>query len=243
MIFGFGSVAAGAAVGEVAAGDFSFVDLLLDAHIVVQLVLIMLVIASLWSWAVIIEKWFTLGSLRKSAQKFEASFWSGQANDMMGRPGQGAGDPASRVFAAASREWNDARRTRNDAEIGILIGRAERAMRATVDREVGRASRGNGVLATVGSASPFIGLFGTVWGIMYAFINISANNDTSLANVAGPIAEALFATGLGLIAAIPAVIFYNKFTGDIDRFADQLDTFAQDILVRMSRRASESSEG
>ncbi|MEM6411539.1 MAG: MotA/TolQ/ExbB proton channel family protein [Pseudomonadota bacterium] len=241
MIFGFGT-AAGPAVGQVAAGDFSFVDLLFDAHIVVQLVLIMLVIASLWSWAVIIEKWFTLGSLRKSAQKFEAMFWSGQANDMMGGPGQGAGDPASRVFASVTREWNDARRARNDAEIGILIGRAERAMRATVDREVGRASRGNGVLATVGSASPFIGLFGTVWGIMYAFINISANNDTSLANVAGPIAEALFATGLGLIAAIPAVIFYNKFTGDIDRFADQLDTFAQDILVRMSRRASESSE-
>ncbi|MEM8633299.1 MAG: MotA/TolQ/ExbB proton channel family protein, partial [Pseudomonadota bacterium] len=159
MILGFGSVAAGAAVGEVAA-DFSFVDLLLDAHIVVQLVLIMLVVASLWSWAVIIEKWFTLGTLRKSAQKFEASFWSGQANDMMGRPGQAAGDPAARVFSAASREWNDARRARNDGEVKTLIDRAERAMRATVDREVGRASRGTGVLATVGSASPFIGLFG-----------------------------------------------------------------------------------
>ena len=136
---------------------------------------------------------------------------------------------------------NDARRVQSDDEIEVLVDRAERAMRATVDREVGKATRGTGVLATVGSASPFIGLFGTVWGIMYAFINISANNDTSLANVAGPIAEALFATGLGLIAAIPAVIFYNKFTGDIARFADQLDAFSQDILVRLSRRASDRS--
>lgn len=242
MLSAFGTVAAGGAVTEVAS-DFSLISLLFDAHIVVRLVLLMLVIASLWSWAVIIEKWFTLGGLRKSAQKFEDAFWSGRSEDMGGRPGQGGTDAASRVFAAASREWNDARRVASDAEIGQLVDRAERAMRATVDREVGKASRGTGVLATVGSSSPFIGLFGTVWGIMYAFINISANNDTSLANVAGPIAEALFATGLGLVAAIPAVIFYNKFTGDIARFADQLDTFSQDILVRMSRRASDRSGG
>ncbi|MEL7128534.1 MAG: MotA/TolQ/ExbB proton channel family protein [Pseudomonadota bacterium] len=242
MLSAIGAAVAGGAVSEVAS-DFSLVSLLLEAHIVVRLVLLSLVIASLWSWAVIIEKWFSLGSLRKSSQRFEDAFWSGRSDGLEGRPGQGGGDPAARVFAAASREWNDARRVASDAEIGPLVDRAERAMRATVDREVGRASRGTGVLATVGSASPFIGLFGTVWGIMYAFINISANNDTSLANVAGPIAEALFATGLGLVAAIPATIFYNKFTGDIARFADQLDTFSQDILVRLSRRAADGSGG
>ena len=112
-------------------------------------------------------------------------------------------------------------------------------MRASVDREIGKASSGLGVLATVGSASPFIGLFGTVWGIMNAFLKIAEQQDTSLGTVAGPIAEALFATGLGLVAAIPAVIFYNKYTGDLTRFADQLDSFSQDVLVRLSRRASD----
>lgn len=237
MVFGFGSVAAGGTVAEVAT-DFSLFGLLAGAHFVVQIVLLMLLVASLWSWAVIIEKWFSLGGTRRAAQQFEDSFWSGRDEAGM-RPGQGPGDAAARVFASASREWEDARRITGHGDLEVLIDRAERAMRATVDREVGKASRGTGVLATVGSASPFIGLFGTVWGIMYAFINISANNDTSLANVAGPIAEALFATGLGLIAAIPAVIFYNKFTGDIARFADQLDNFSQDVLVRMSRRASD----
>ena len=114
-------------------------------------------------------------------------------------------------------------------------------MRATIDREIAKASKGLAVLASVGSASPFIGLFGTVWGIMNAFLNIAAKQDTSLGTVAGPIAEALFATGLGLVAAIPAVIFYNKFTNDLTRFADQLDSFAQDVLVRLSRRASDKA--
>lgn len=243
MMFGLSTAAALPAVSE-AASDFSMIGLLLDAHIVVQLVLVALIIASLWSWSVILEKWFTLGAARKAAIKFEDAFWSGRADDMGGgRPGQDATDAAGRVFAAASREWNEARRVTDDAQIPGLVDRAERAMRATVDREVGKASRGTGVLATVGSASPFIGLFGTVWGIMYAFINIAASQDTSLGVVAGPIAEALFATGLGLVAAIPATIFYNKFTGDIGRFADQLDAFSQDILVRLARRAAERAEG
>jgi biopolymer transport protein TolQ len=114
-------------------------------------------------------------------------------------------------------------------------------MRAAVDREVGQAGKGLSVLATIGSASPFIGLFGTVWGIMNAFLNIAEQQDTSLGTVAGPIAEALFATGLGLVAAIPAVIFYNKFTSDLTQLADQLDAFSQDVLVRLSRRASDAT--
>lgn len=238
MMFGLSTVAAGPAVSEIG-GDFSLVSLLLDAHIVVQLVLVALIIASLWSWAVILEKTFSLGAIRKAAGRFEDAFWAGRTDDMEGRPGQKAGDAAGRVFEAASREWNEARRVKDLDEIPGLVDRAERAMRVTVDREVSRATRGTGVLATVGSASPFIGLFGTVWGIMYAFINIAASQDTSLAVVAGPIAEALFATGLGLVAAIPATIFYNKFTGDITHFADQLDAFSQDILVRLSRRAAD----
>lgn len=227
-----------AVIGEIDSGGFSMLSLLLEAHIVVQLVLVALIIASLWSWSVILEKWFSLGATRKAAAKFENAFWSGNTEDAGLRPGQAPKDAAARVFASAALEWENSRRG-GVANVGDLIARAERAMRAAVDREVGRASRGIGVLATVGSASPFIGLLGTVWGIMNAFIAIDATGDASLASVGGPIAEALFATGIGLVAAIPATIFYNKFTGDISSFADQLDTFSQDVLVRMSRRATE----
>ncbi|RIJ18018.1 protein TolQ [Henriciella mobilis] len=228
--------ALGAAATE---GGFSFFGLLMEADIVVKFVLIALFVASLWSWAVIVEKLFTVGSARKKAKQFEDAFWTGRADDLDGRPGTGNSDPASRLFASISREWNDARRLGPSDDPSILVDRAERSLRAGVDREVGRVSKGLGVLATIGSSSPFIGLFGTVWGIMNAFINIAEKQDTSLTNVAGPIAEALFATGLGLIAAIPAVIFYNKFTGDLNQFADRLDTFSQDLLVRLSRRSTD----
>ena len=226
-----------AVIGEVESG-FSMFSLLLEAHIVVQLVLVALIIASLWSWSVILEKWFSLGGMRKAAAKFEHAFWSGNADQAGMRPGQGATDAAGRVFSSAAREWEDSRRG-GVGNVGDMVAQAERAMRAAVDREVSKASRGLGVLSIVSSASPFIGLFGTVWGIMNAFIAIDATGDASLASVGGPIAEALFATGIGLFAAIPASIFYNKFTGDVAHFADQLDTFSQDVLVRMSRRASE----
>lgn len=221
-------------------GGFSFIGLLLEADIVVKFVLIVLFVASLWSWAVILEKLFTVGSARKKARQFEDAFWTGRADDLDGRPGAGNSDPASRLFASISREWNEARRMGPQDDPSLLVDRAERSLRAGVDREVGRVSKGLGVLATIGSSSPFIGLFGTVWGIMNAFINIAEKQDTSLTNVAGPIAEALFATGLGLIAAIPAVIFYNKFTGDLNQFADRLDTFSQDLLVRLSRRSTDT---
>ncbi|HPE48886.1 MAG: MotA/TolQ/ExbB proton channel family protein [Hyphomonas sp.] len=228
------------AIGTAAANaDISVLGLIADADPVVKLVMFFLFLASMWSWFVIGEKLFSLGGARKKARQFEDAFWNGRTEDLDLRPGAG-GDAASRVFSAAAREWSDARRvTPGSGEAAALVTRAERSMRATIDRELGKAGNGLGVLATVGSASPFIGLFGTVWGIMNAFLNIAQQQDTSLGTVAGPIAEALFATGMGLVAAIPAVIFYNKFTGDLTRFADQLDTFSQDVLVRLSRRASD----
>ena len=231
------------AIGTAASSaDFTLMGLIFDADPVVKLVLLVLLIASLWSWIVIGEKLFGLGGARKKARQFEEAFWSGRSDDFEMRPGQTAGDAASRVFASAAREWSDAKRGgHSPSEANAIVARAERSMRAATDREVGKAGSGLGVLATIGSASPFIGLFGTVWGIMNAFLNIAEQQDTSLGTVAGPIAEALFATGLGLVAAIPAVIFYNKYTGDLTKFADQLDTFSQDILVRLSRRASESA--
>ena len=231
------------AIGTAAShADFSLFSLIMAADPVVKLVLLFLLLASIWSWMVIGEKLFSLGGLRKKSRQFEEAFWSGRTEDFDMRPGQATNDAASRVFAAAAREWSDARRqSHNPAEAAAIVSRAERSMRAAVDRELGRAGSGLGVLATIGSASPFIGLFGTVWGIMNAFLNIAEQQDTSLGTVAGPIAEALFATGLGLVAAIPAVIFYNKFTGDLTKPGDQLDTFSQDVLVRLSRRASESA--
>jgi biopolymer transport protein TolQ len=230
------------AIGTAASNtDFSLIALIFEADPVVKFVMLMLLLASVWSWVVIGEKLFSLGSARKKARQFEDAFWNGRTEDIDMRPGSGGVDAASRVFQAAAREWSDARRvTPGSGEATALVNRAERSMRATIDRELGRAGNGLGVLATIGSASPFIGLFGTVWGIMNAFLNIAAQQDTSLGTVAGPIAEALFATGMGLVAAIPAVIFYNKFTGDLTRFADQLDAFSQDVLVRLSRRASDS---
>ena len=230
-------------IGTVAnGGDFSLIALLGDADIVVKLVLIVLLLSSIWSWIVIGEKLFSLGALKKASLAFEEAFWNGRAGDFDLRPGQGGKDPASRVFVSCAREWQDAGKSlATPAEASAIVMRAERSMRAAVDRELGRAGSGMSVLATIGSASPFIGLFGTVWGIMNAFLNIAEAQDTSLGTVAGPIAEALFATGLGLIAAIPAVIFYNKFTSDLTKLGDQLDSFSQDVLVRLSRRASDAT--
>ena len=230
-------------IGNVAStSDFSLIALLGEADIVVKIVLVVLLLASIWSWIVIGEKLFALGGLKKSALAFEEAFWNGRAGEFDLRPGQGGKDPASRVFVSAAREWQDAGKSlATPAEASAIVMRAERSMRAAVDRELGRAGNGLSILATIGSASPFIGLFGTVWGIMNAFLNIAEAQDTSLGTVAGPIAEALFATGLGLIAAIPAVIFYNKFTADLTKLADQLDSFSQDVLVRLSRRASDAT--
>ena len=230
-------------IGNVATSSgFSLITLLGEADIVVKLVLVALLLASIWSWIVIGDKLFSLGGLRKSALAFEEAFWNGRAGEFDLRPGQGGKDPASRVFVSAAREWQDAGKSlATPAEASAIVMRAERSMRAAVDRELGRAGNGLSILATIGSASPFIGLFGTVWGIMNAFLNIAEAQDTSLGTVAGPIAEALFATGLGLIAAIPAVIFYNKFTADLTKLGDQLDSFSQDVLVRLSRRASDAT--
>jgi len=187
---------------------------------------------------VVAEKTFTIGGARKKAKLFEDAFWGGRSDEFEMRPGETPNSAGARLFAAISREWRDARSI-SAAEHGALVARAERSMRATIDREIARVGTGLGVLATIGSISVFIGLFGTVWGIMNAFLNISAKQDPSLAVVAGPIAEALFATGMGLVAAIPAVVFYNKFSGDLNRYADALDAFSQDVLVRLSRRASD----
>ncbi|HEX8901131.1 protein TolQ [Vitreimonas sp.] len=227
---------------ESGAEQITVLSLFLQADPVVKAVMLILAIASIWSWAVAVDKWLQFGDLEQSARKFEREFFSGRSVDELDdRGGDRPRDALSRVFAAAAREFREARRTglpTGDAA-NLLLARADRLMQAQVSRELGRASRNLGVLATVGAAAPFIGLFGTVWGIMNAFTNIAQQQQTNLAVVAPGIAEALFATGLGLVAAIPAVIFYNKFSGDLDRFADRLETFSDEVAARLSRRLGE----
>lgn len=234
------------ALAAVASHEFSLYELFLRADIVVKLVMGLLVLLSVWTWSVALDKFFKIGGAVGKAKQFEQAFWSGQPIEELDRGASDKSDEAmARVFSSVTREWQDARRvsTLTSSQADSLVNRAERLMNAASDREMARLEKGLGVLATIGSASPFIGLFGTVWGIMNAFREIAASGSTNLAVVAPGIAEALFATALGLVAAIPAVIFYNKFASDAASFADRLDTFTQEFIVRLSRRLSERSEG
>jgi biopolymer transport protein TolQ len=203
--------------------------------------MLILAVASVWSWAIAVDKWLQFGDLDSHARKFERDFWAGRTmDDVDDRGSDRPRDALARVYAAASREWREARRAGvNPDGAQMVLDRVDRLMQAQVAREMARASRNLGVLATVAASAPFIGLFGTVYGIMNAFTNIAAQQQTNLAVVAPGIAEALFATALGLVAAIPAVIFYNKFAGDLDRFGDRLDTFSDEVAARLSRRLSE----
>ncbi len=232
------------ALASAAGHSFSLYSLFLAADIVVKGVMALLVIMSIWSWAVIVDKFFSIGGAVSRAKAFENAFWSGRSMDELDeRVSDRPKDSMARVFASASREWRDSRRANlTEHQSKALIERAERLMRAATDREISRTENGLASLATIGSASPFIGLFGTVWGIMNAFRDIAAARESNLAVVAPGIAEALFATALGLIAAIPAVIFYNKFAGDVGRFSDRLETFVQEVIVRLSRRMDERGE-
>jgi biopolymer transport protein TolQ len=228
---------------ESGAEQITIWTLFLEADPVVKGVMLILAVASIWSWAVAVDKWLQFGDLDQHARKFEREFWSGRSmDDLDERGADRPRDALSRVYAAASREWREGRRAGIAAENAqLMLDRVDRLMSAQIAREMQRASRSLGVLATVGASAPFIGLFGTVWGIMNAFTNIAQQQQTNLAVVAPGIAEALFATALGLVAAIPAVIFYNKFTGDLDRFGDRLDTFSDEVAARLSRRLSERS--
>ncbi len=219
--------------------DFSVWALFLKADVIVKTVMIMLVVASIWCWAIIIEKTMRLRRLNSDAAEFEDSFWSGGSLDALyDRIGTQPRDPMSAVFSAAMREW------RRSTDSGVasadqgssLTERIDRVMDVAVNREVERVERQMTILASTGSTAPFIGLFGTVWGIMNSFQSIAISKNTSLAVVAPGIAEALFATALGLLAAIPAVIAYNKISKDVDRYAARLDDFSSEFSAIISRQ-------
>jgi biopolymer transport protein TolQ len=216
--------------------SFSFLDLFLKADWIVKSVMIGLALASVWSWAVAIDKWLQIRKLEAGARIVEAALAEGRGIDAIEESAK-PGDAMARVVAVGMAEARLARRTPNQTEIGLgrAIERMERVMQAATAREMARAERGLAVLATIGSSAPFVGLFGTVWGIMNAFRGIAQSRDTNLAVVAPGIAEALFATALGLLAAIPAVIFYNWLAGSLDRFATRLDALSDDVIARVSR--------
>ncbi|WP_420434242.1 protein TolQ [Hyphobacterium sp.] len=211
------------------AQEFGFIDLFLRADWVVKAVMGVLVVMSIASWAIAIDKWLSLRSARSRGKTFEDDFWSGRdldalANDYGKRPR----DPFSRVFAAGLREWKG----RNAGD------RVAKAANAESARELSKLEGGLGMLATISSSAPFIGLFGTVWGIMNAFRAIAASQDTNLAVVAPGIAEALFATALGLLAAVPAVIFFNALSANLSGYAARLEAFADELSALADRGES-----
>ncbi len=223
--------------GATATEGFSFLSLFLKADLVVKAVMIGLVLASVWSWAVAIDKFLQVRKLEAGARAVEATLAEGRGLDGV-EDSPKAGDAMARVVAVGLAEARVARRATGltDGGISRAIERMERVMQAATAREMARAERGLAVLATIGSSAPFVGLFGTVWGIMNAFRSIAESRDTNLAVVAPGIAEALFATALGLLAAIPAVIFYNALAGALDRFAVRVEALTEDVIARVSRR-------
>ncbi len=218
--------------------DLSIWGLFLQADFIVQLVMVLLMLASFWCWAIIFEKWRRIRRLADEARRFEESFWSGGSLDeLYDRIGSRPGDPMSAIFVAAMREWRRSASPGEDERTAGLSGRIDRVMDITLGREMAHLERYMIFLASVGSTAPFVGLFGTVWGIMNSFQAIALTKNTSLAVVAPGIAEALFATALGLVAAIPAVVAYNKLSNDIGRYAGRLEAFSGEFSAILSRRS------
>src|SRR5512143_3316634 len=238
------NVVEAAALAGVAGHGLSPWALFINADWVVKSVMVLLLLASIWCWAIIFEKSISLRRLNGSADRFEQAFWSGSAvDDLYDRIGGHSPDPMSAVFVAAMREWrrSAARHAGENAPPDTLGERIERVMQLTAGRELDRIERYMTFLASTGSTAPFVGLFGTVWGIMNSFNAIGVTKNTSLAVVAPGIAEALFATALGLLAAIPAVIFYNKFNSEVARFAARLEGFADEFAAILSRQIDKSA--
>ena len=217
--------------------DLSIVQLMLNASWVVQAVVLLLVLMSVISWAAIFRKLFALKRVGVHNEDFEREFWSGaNLNDLYAAAAQNArhGGPMERIFASGMREYQKLRE-RRIADSGTLLDGARRAMRASYQREVDALEVNLSFLGTVGSVAPYVGLFGTVWGIMHAFTGLAALAQVTLATVAPGIAEALVATAIGLFAAIPAVVAYNRFTHDIDRVAIRLETFMEEFSNILQR--------
>ncbi|SON57145.1 Biopolymer transport protein ExbB [Hartmannibacter diazotrophicus] len=229
------------AVLDAPGADLSLISMFLGAHIIVKLVMIGLLAASVWSWAIIIEKLILYARTRRAMDQFEKIFWSGQSleelyRSLVSRPNHAL----AALFVAAMREWKRSHEG-GRGTFTSLNQRIEKVLDVTIVREAERLESRLLFLATVGSAAPFVGLFGTVWGIMTSFQAIAASKNTNLSVVAPGIAEALFATAMGLLAAIPAVIAYNKLSSDAGRLSTRMESFADEFSAILSRQIDERS--
>lgn len=222
-------------------GHLSLWGLFLDADIVVKAVMIGLLAASVWVWAVAFEKWMALRRVNKAADAFEDRFWSGGSlDDLYDREAMNPSHPMASVFAAAMAEWRRSMRVAGaDIAHTSVRERIDRAIAVTAQREMDRLERWMVFLASVGATAPFVGLFGTVWGIMRSFAAIAQMQTTNLAVVAPGIAEALFATAIGLVAAIPAVLAYNQIGNSLARFAARMEAFGSEFSAILSRQGEE----
>jgi biopolymer transport protein TolQ len=221
------------------AAPLSMWHLFANADTVVKLVMVGLLIASIAVWAIAIDKFLLYARTRRAMDGFEQAFWSGESLEELYRSFSSRPTHSmAALFVAAMREWKRSLEGRPRSFTGLQM-RIEKVMDVTIQREIARLERHLLVLATVGSAGPFVGLFGTVWGIMTSFRAIAGQQSTSLAVVAPGIAEALFATAIGLIAAIPATIFYNKFVSDVNKQAQRLEGFADEFTAILSRQIDE----
>jgi biopolymer transport protein TolQ len=226
--------------------DFSLYGLFMHVDILGKLIIASLILGSIFTWAIIFTKYNTLKRLNALASKFEDGFWSGESLDKLyDRVHAKPIDPMTVVFCVGMKEWRRGIKNRfrqNDLRAS-LMGRIDRVMHSAISRELTATERYMTFLASSGSVAPFIGLLGTVWGIMNSFIAIAGSNNTALSVVAPGIAEALYTTALGLIVAIPAVLAYNKFSSDIGKYADRLEGFSTEFASILARYLEESSSG
>ncbi|MFT5624116.1 MAG: biopolymer transport protein TolQ [Lentimonas sp.] len=220
------------------AQEFTMWGLFARATILVQIVMILLIAASFWCWAVFIEKTLKYRKARAEADAFERSFWSGEPLDaLFDKIGSNPEGSTEKIFASGMLEWHKSH-GQNGGMLAEATARINTSMNVTITKQASKLQKGLPVLATVGATTPFIGLFGTVWGIMNAFIEISAAQTTNLAVVAPGIAEALLSTGVGLLAAIPAVIFYNKLSTESDEIVSSYEAFADEFATILSRQSA-----
>lgn len=226
-------------LGEAVATDLSIIGLFLQADIIVKLVMMMLIFASFWCWSVIFAKRQAIQKINKKADLFDEAFWSGEPLDKLyARVKKNNTDPLLVTFTSGMEEWQSGMANglpETESLQASLMQRVERTMSLTIGKELQKLENGMTFLASVGSTAPFIGLFGTVWGIMNSFSEIAARGNTSLVTVAPGIAEALFATALGLVAAIPAVLAYNILSTSINRYSERLEAFLAEFHAILSR--------
>lgn len=216
--------------------NFSLLALFARATLTVKVVMILLMVMSFWSWSIIVQKFIQYRLARREAEVFDRAFWSGEPLDeLFEKIGPQPDGASEKVFAAGMLEWRRSHR-QDGALIAGAQARIDRAMNVAIARESERLNNGLSFLATTGATAPFIGLFGTVWGIKHSFEQIAISQNTNLAVVAPGIAEALLATGIGLIAAIPAVVFYNKLNADSERILGNYESFADEFATILSRQ-------